>query len=58
MVVYAGVSVRNVLWNPGDPGVFAVCLSSGSVVVMELTEMGEINTLATLPGSVNANASK
>ena len=45
------------MWNPGFPSIFAVCLSSGSVVVMELTEM-EIKTLAALPGSVKANASK
>lgn len=57
VVMYTGITVRNVLWNPGFPGIFAVCLSSGSVVVMELTEM-EIKTLATLPGSVKANASR
>lgn len=56
-IVYIGASVGNVLWNPGFPGIFAVCLSSGSVAVMELTET-EIKTLATLPGSVKASASK
>ena len=57
MIAHTGVSVANLLWNPGFPGIFAVCLSSGSVSVMELTEK-EIKTLASLPGSIKANASK
>ena len=57
MIAHTGVSVVNLLWNPGFAGIFAVCLSSGSVSVMELAEKG-IKTLASLPGSIKANASK
>ncbi|XP_022793555.1 nuclear pore complex protein Nup214-like isoform X3 [Stylophora pistillata] len=48
-------SVENLLWNPGFPGILAICFSSGSVFIMELTET-EIKILASLPESVNANA--
>ena len=47
----------NVAWNPGFLGLFAACLSSGSVIVMELTET-EIKTLASLPADHKASASE
>lgn len=47
----------NVEWNPGFLGLFAICLSSGSVMVMELTET-EIKTVASLPADHKASASK
>ncbi|KAK2567238.1 Nuclear pore complex protein Nup214 [Acropora cervicornis] len=48
-------AVVNVAWNPGFLGLFATCLSSGSVIVMELTET-EIKTLASLPADHKASA--
>ena len=47
------------MWNPGDFGfgLFAVCLSSGSVSIMELTD-SEVKTQATLPEDLKASASK
>lgn len=56
-VVFTGESLGNILWNPGFPGIFAVCFSSGSIAVMELSET-QVKTFATLPGSVKASASK
>lgn len=56
-VVFTGESLGNVLWNPGFPGIFAVCFSSGSIAVMELSET-QVKALATLPGSLKASASK
>ena len=47
----------NVAWNPGFLGLFATCLSSGSVIVMELTDT-EIKTLASLPADHKASASE
>ena len=47
----------NLVWNPGVPGLFAVCVSSGSVLTMELTDT-RVKTLATLPASIKASASK
>lgn len=54
---FVGISVLNLVWNPGFPGLFAVCLSNGSVSIMEMTET-EVKTLATHPGNVKASASK
>lgn len=50
-------AVVNVAWNPGFLGLFATCLSSGSVIVMELTDT-EIKTLASLPADHKASASE
>ena len=50
-------AVVNVAWNPGFLGLFATCLSSGSVILMELTET-EIKTLASLPADHKASASE
>ena len=47
----------NLVWNPGFPGLFAVCISSGSVLTMELTD-SQVKTLAALPASIKASASK
>ena len=57
IIVCAGVNVVNLVWNPGFPGLFAVCLSSGSVIVMELTDTA-VKTIATLPQNLKASASK
>ena len=57
LFICAGVRVLNLAWNPGFPSIFAVCLSSGSVLTMELTET-EVKTMATLPANIKASASK
>ena len=47
----------NFLWNPGYPGMFAVCLGKGSVSVMEVIG-SDVKVLASLPASVQASASE
>ncbi|XP_068695298.1 nuclear pore complex protein Nup214-like isoform X2 [Montipora foliosa] len=47
--------ILNVAWNPGFPSLFATCLSSGSVLMMELTER-EVKILMSLPADHKASA--
>ena len=49
--------ILNVAWNPGFPSLFATCLSSGSVLMMELTER-EVKILMSLPADHKASASE
>jgi len=56
-ITCTGVSVLDIAWNPGFPALFAVCLSSGAVFMMELTDT-EIKTVATLPANLKASTSK